>query len=149
MIYWIGKSSEIDKLILSEYFSDSDEKRTRSLQSSHCWAWNNWLPSNMRFHLHTQTLSSAILLCLIHCSGLIFDCHQHLDEIPSCLSKLFLQALQFIEQTKMVQKQILVEHLLKSQKKMIFLTAAYIEGSVTQVVLESFKCETIKTICFF
>ena len=103
----------------SEYYSDSDEKRTRSLQSSHCWAWDNWLPSKMRFHLHTQTLLSAILLCLHYCSGHIFECHRHIDEIPACFSNLFFQGLQCIEKTTIVQEQILVGHPLKSQQILI------------------------------
>ena len=89
----------------SKYFSDSDEKRTRSPQSFHCWAWGNWLPSKMRFHLHLQTLLSAILLCLHYCSGHIFECHRHIDGIPVCISKLFFQGFRYIEKITMVQEQ--------------------------------------------
>ena len=104
----------------SDNFLQSDEKRTSSLQSSNCWTWDNWLPSKMQFHQHTKTLLSAILLSLHYCSGHIFECHRHIDEIPACISKLFFQGFQCIEKTTMVQKQFFVGHPLKSQQIPIF-----------------------------
>ena len=74
----------------------------------------------MQFHLHTKTLLSAILLSLHYCSGHIFECHRHIDEIPACISKLFFQGFQCIEKTTMVQKQFFVGHPLKSQQIPIF-----------------------------
>ena len=84
------------ELILNslKYFSDSDWKRARSPQSSHCWAWGNWLPSKLQIYLHTQTLiwnfSVPSLLQWPYT-----ECYQHFDVIKviSCIIiklKLFL-----------------------------------------------------------